>query len=111
MSLFRKSARLPEPAEALPDLAAQVFRSAVVELPQGPEAPVSATAEAALVAALAAVGEACAAETVGELCRMQRLILDWAPGQPARARAEIGWLDPLPNGMILAPPLTTAAGG
>jgi hypothetical protein len=103
--------RMPEPAEALPDLAAQVFRSAVVELPQGPEAPVSATAEAALVAALAAVGEACAAETVGDLCRMQRLILDWAPGQPARARAEIGWLDPLPNGMILAPPLTTAAGG
>lgn len=103
--------RLPEAAEELPDLAARVFRSAVVEPTQEPGAPTAASADAALEAALAAVAEACAAETVGDLCRMQRLSLDWTPGQPQRARAEIGWLDPLPSGMFVAPPLTTAPGG
>jgi hypothetical protein len=103
--------RLPEARAELPDLAAHVFRSAPVELALDPGADGSASAEAALGAALAAVSEACAAETVGDLCRMQRLSLDWTPGQPVRAHAEIGWLDPLPQGMFVAPPLTAAPGG
>ncbi|WP_137110652.1 hypothetical protein [Rhodobacter sp. SY28-1] len=103
--------RLPEPPEELPDLAAHVFQTAVVELPQDEAAPLTPTADAALGAALAAVTGACAAETVGDLCRMQRLTLDWTPGEPPRAQAVIGWLDPLPDGMFVAPPLTTAPGG
>ncbi len=103
--------RLPEPAEGLPDLAAHVFRTSQVDLTQEPGSAAAASPEAALGAALAAVTEACAAETVGDLCRMQRLALNWSPGQTARATAEIGWLDPLPQGMFVAPPLTTASGG
>ena len=103
--------RLAEPAEGLPDLAAKVFRSSPVNLSLEPGSAGTASPEAALAAALAAVNEACAAETVGDLCRMQRLSLDWRPGQPGQASAEIGWLDPLPQGMFVAPPLTTAPGG
>jgi hypothetical protein len=103
--------RLPEADAGLPDLAAHVFRSEPVEVALDAEAEGTASVEAALGAALAAVTEACAAETVGDLCRMQRLSLDWMPGQPVRARADIGWLDPLPEGMFVAPPLTTAPGG
>lgn len=103
--------RLPEPAEGLPDLAAHVFRSSPVDLSLEPGSAGAASPEAALGAALAAVAEACVAETVGTLCRMQRLSLDWMPGQAARASAVIGWLDPLPQGMFVAPPLTTAPGG
>jgi hypothetical protein len=103
--------RLPETDAELPDLAAHVFRSEPVDLALEAGAESTASAEVALAAALAAVTEACAAETVGDLCRMQRLSLDWIPGQPVSMRAEIGWLDPLPEGMFVAPPLTTAPGG
>lgn len=103
--------RLPEADAELPDLAAHVFRTQTVELPLDVEAADTASADAALAAALTAVTEACAAEMVGDLCRMLRLSVDWVPGQPVVARAEIGWLDPLPEGMFVAPPLTTAKGG
>jgi hypothetical protein len=103
--------RLPEAGAEVPDLAEHVFRSAPVDLALEAGAAGTESADAALGAVLVAVTEACAAETVGDLCRMQRLSLDWAPGQPVRARAEIGWLDPLPKGMFVAPPLTTAPGG
>jgi hypothetical protein len=33
------------------------------------------------------------------------------PGVPVVARAEIAWLDPLPKGMFVAPPLNPAKGG
>lgn len=103
--------RLPEPPEAVPDLAAHVFRSQSVLISLEPGLPEAASPDAALGAALAAVTEACAAETVGDLCRMLRLTLDWVPGQPVLASTEIGWLDPLPEGLLVAPPLTTASGG
>jgi hypothetical protein len=60
---------------------------------------------------LATVAEACAADTVGEVCRPMDLSLTWMPGQPVSARAAIAWLDPLPKGMFVAPPLDTAQGG
>ncbi|MFM7335506.1 MAG: hypothetical protein ACKO2N_13975 [Tabrizicola sp.] len=103
--------RLPDAVEALPDLAAQVFRTAPVSLMLDPGAPGAASADLALSAALTAVADACAAETVGDLCRMLRLTLDWAPGQLVQARADIGWLDPLPQGVSVAPPLTPGQGG
>lgn len=103
--------RLPDTDAELPDLAAHVFRAESVEMVLEAGAEGTASAEAALGAALATVTEACAVETAGDLCRMKRLSLDWVPGQPVRALAEIGWLDPLPQGMFVAPPLTTASGG
>lgn len=103
--------RLPEAEAELPDLAAHVFRTQAVDVALDVGAAGTASADAALAAVLAAVTEACAAETVGDLCRMLRLSVHWEPDQPVQARAEIGWLDPLPEGMFVAPPLTTAPGG
>jgi hypothetical protein len=103
--------RLKEDGVELPDLAAHVLRSDIlrVELEAGAEA--TASPEAALHAVLATVAEACAADTVGEVCRPMDLSLTWMPGQPVSARAAIAWLDPLPKGMFVAPPLDTAQGG
>lgn len=103
--------RLPDDAEDLPDLAAHVLRTDLVRVTLDPGAQGTASAEEALAAALAASTEACATETVGTHCRLMRLAVDWVPGQPISARAEIGWLDPLPKGMFVAPPLTPASGG
>ena len=97
---------MAEGTEELPDLAAHVLRSKVVGPTPEEGAGVAASADAALAAALAATTGACAAEGVGKICRPMRLTVDWRPGQPVRTSAEIAWLDPLPKGMFVAPPLT-----
>ena len=103
--------RLKETDTELPDLAAHVLRSDVVrlELPAGAEG--TATPDAALQSMLSAVATACEGEAVGEACRPMRISLDWTPGNPVSAQAEIAWLDPLPKGMFVAPPLDPASGG
>lgn len=103
--------RLKDPGTDLPDLAAHVLRSDFVRLDLEDGAEGTASPDAALQAALAAIATACEAETVGEVCRPMKLSLDWTPGRPVSARAEIAWLDPLPKGMFVAPPLDTASGG
>lgn len=103
--------RLPEGDERVPDLATQVFRAAPVALTLDAGAPGTESAEAALAAALVAAQDACGSEPVGQLCRMLRLSLDWAPGKPVQANAEIGWLDALPDGVSVAPPLTPSKDG
>ena len=103
--------RLKDPGEDLPDLAAHVLRSEIVRIDLQARAEGTATPDAALEAALAAVAVACDGETVGEACRLLRLDLDWVPGGAVTARAEIAWLDPLPKGMFVAPPLDTVPGG
>jgi hypothetical protein len=103
--------RLPDVAEDVPDLAAHVLRTEVIRLaPEAGDASAS-SAETALGDALAATAGACAAETGRTLCRPMRLSVDWLPGQPVSAQAVIGWLDPLPKGMFVAPPLDPAKGG
>lgn len=102
--------RVAEGEEELPDLAAHVLRRDAVDLSPEPGAEVASSAEAALADALAATTAACAAEGVGRLCRPMRLTVDWLPGQSVTSRAEIGWLDPLPQGMFVAPPLTSVSG-
>ena len=103
--------RLPADGVELPDLAAHVLRmdSVGLELEAGAEG--SASPETALQALLAAVAEACASETVGEICRTMEISLTWAPGQAVSGWARIAWLDPLPEGMFVAPPLETLSGG
>lgn len=103
--------RLKDDGVELPDLAAHVLRKDVVRLDLDAGAEGTASPEAALLATLATVAEACAADGVGKICRPMQLGLDWTPGQPVSARAEIAWLDPLPKGMFVAPPLEPASGG
>ena len=103
--------RLKEDGIELPDLAAHVLRTDRVGLELEAGAEGTASPEAALQAVLSAVAEACAVDAVGEICRPMELSLTWAPGQPILGRARIAWLDPLPDGMFMAPPLDTASGG
>jgi hypothetical protein len=99
--------RLKDAAAELPDLAAHVLGSSTIALELGPD---PATPDAALAAALAAVTTACGTDGVGEACRPLRLDLNLAPGRAASATATIAWLDPLPKGMFVAPPLDVASG-
>jgi hypothetical protein len=107
----------------LPDLAAHVLRTEAITpfatAPSGdePAEPAEPAAEAAKAPVLPSSGEtalaevlqsvvnSCAAEDRVATCRLLRLSLDWAPGVMPEARAEIGWLAPLPDGMTAAPPL------
>lgn len=102
--------RLDQGADEMPDLAAHVLRQGGTRLTLDPGTPGTESAEAALGAALAAATEACAAEDVGKLCRPTQLAVDWRPGAPVEAAAQIAWLSPLPDGMFVAPPLTPVAG-
>jgi hypothetical protein len=103
--------RLKDTGAELPDLAAHVLKSDIVRLELDAGAEGTASPDAALQAALAAITTACEADGVGEACRPMRVDLDWAPGRSVSARAEIAWLDPLPKGMFVAPPLDSASGG
>jgi hypothetical protein len=102
--------RFAEGAEEVPDLAAHVLRQDGTRLTLDPGTPGTESAEAALGAALAAATEACAAEGVGKLCRPMQLAVDWRPGAPVEAAAEIAWLSPLPDGMFVAPSLSPVTG-
>lgn len=103
--------RLKESGDELPDLAAHVLRSDPVSFEVEPGAEGSASPDAALRLLLATVATACAAEDIGQACRPTRLDIDWMPGRFMVARARIAWLDPLPAGMFVAPPLDPAKGG
>ncbi|MCU0904796.1 MAG: hypothetical protein MUE83_13110 [Tabrizicola sp.] len=98
--------RLAEAADGLPDLAAHVLNGDIAQLALDPGAAGTESAEAALAAALRSATEACAADGVGQLCRLMQLAVVWAPGGPMQAQARIAWLDPLPDGIFAAPPLT-----
>lgn len=103
--------RLKDVTEELPDLATHVMKRETVSLALDVGAEGAASPDAALAAALEAADTACQAEAVGEACRPLRLDVDWAPGTAVSARAEIAWLDPLPKGMMVAPPLDAVPGG
>lgn len=102
--------RLKETGDELPDLAAHVLRSDLVSFEAQPGTEGSASPDAALRSLLASVATACAAEDIGQACRPTRLDIDWMPGRSVVGRARIAWLDPLPAGMFVAPPLDTAKG-
>ncbi len=102
--------RLAEGADPLPDLAAHVLAGDTARLTLDPGAAGTESAEAALAAALGTATEACTADGVGQLCRLMQLAVVWAPGGPVEAQARIAWLDPLPEGMVIAPPLTPPTG-
>jgi hypothetical protein len=102
--------RLKPSGEELPDLAAHVLRSDYVRLDLEPGAEGATSPDAALSALLTAVAAACSAEGIGQACRPMRLDIDWTPGLPVSAMAVIAWLDALPKGMFVAPPLDPAQG-
>ena len=103
--------QLKQTADDLPDLATQVLRSDALQMDFESGAEGTQSPEAALAAMLALVSETCAGDTVGAGCRPLRLEVDWATARPVSARAVIAWLDPLPQGMFVAPPLDAGQGG
>jgi hypothetical protein len=98
-------------ASELPDLATHVLRSEVVRFGLDAGAPGSESPEAALATAVDLARTACASEQVGQVCRVQKIVGEWMPGQPLSFRAEVAWLDPLPDGVFTAPPLEPAPEG
>lgn len=90
---------------ALPDLAAHVLRTEVVQ-PDPVVQPPPASAESALTELVATAVAACAAEDrAAPSCRVLGLEVDWSPGAPRKGEARIGWLAPLPDGMSSLPPI------
>lgn len=96
----------------LPDLAAHVLRTDTVQLDLAAGVAGTESADAAVAAAVAAVAAACADEEGAKaFCRLMSLKLAWKPDSPISIQARIAWLEALPNGMYMAPPLEPAAGG
>ncbi len=96
-----------KPDAELPDLAQHVLVPQPVPLAVEVGSPATASAEAGLTALVEAAAAACAAEGAGQVCRVLNLSVDWAPARLV-AEARIGWLAPLPEGVIPAPPLGPA---
>lgn len=92
----------------LPDLARHVLETRIVELAPAGEGGMPASVELALQSLLMTAEAACSAEDAGQACRVLRLSLDYAPGRPARGRAVIGSLYPLPETIRTAPELIPA---
>jgi hypothetical protein len=123
--------RLKPEADPLPDLGARVFQSEILAIGDDPTAvtvPEEATEAAeddaapaevanpldaasvtdALAALAATVVQACSAADDRQACRILSLSLDWAADAPAFGQGRVGWLEPLPEGMIPAPSLDPA---
>ncbi len=125
--------RLKPEADPLPDLGAHVFLSeilavgddpAAVTVPAPEEAAEPAEDDAApaevanplaaasvtdaLAALVATVVQTCSDAEDRQACRLLSLSLDWAPGTPGFGQGRVGWLEPLPEGMLLAPSLDPA---
>lgn len=124
--------RLKPEADPLPDLGTRVFQSELLTIGTDPDAPavatpaedadaaaedaapdavnplVAASAAEALTALVTTVVQTCLDADDRQACRIMALSLDWAPGAPAFGQARIGWLAPLPEGMIPAPSLDPA---
>jgi hypothetical protein len=102
--------RLKDAGTEVPDLATHVFRSETVALDLEAGAEGTASPDAALGVLVAAATAACEGDSAGELCRPTRFSLTWVAGQPVVAEAGIGWLDQMPEGMLVAPPLEPESG-
>ena len=81
-----------------------------------PASAVRARLAPTLAAAIAAIAANAGAQTPTGLSivpsvQVRQIVTNNVELSPTQARAEIGWLDPLPEGMFVAPPLTTAKGG
>lgn len=97
--------RLKMPETPLPDLAAHVLDRETVQPDIAADPAVADSAESLLAATLQAALTACADEERAATCRLLGVRLDWLPRATPLAQAEIGWLRPLPDGMIPVLPL------
>jgi len=103
--------RLKPDVADLPDLAEQVFGSLDVEIGVAPEVVPGNTAATALAAVVEAGLLACSADSAGYPCRIIGLTLDWAPAVPFQGVATVGWLSPLPDGVLAIPEIRTLPEG
>ena len=102
--------RLKPVEQPLPDLATHVLMTKTISLDfeanvggvPGPEALLASAADAAVAA--------CEAVRKVKACRVLGLETTWYDNASGAARARIGWLAPLPEGMFPAPPLGMVGG-
>lgn len=95
-----------KPAETeLPDLARSALSNESLNIVVDPASGRADTADTLLAAAAEAALAACADPARQKACRVLRLDLIWRGKGIGVARAEVGWLIPLPQGMFPVPPL------
>ena len=95
-----------KPAEtALPDLAEYALAIETLNISIDPASGLADTADDLLRASAEAALSACADPSHQKACRVLRLDLIWRGKGAGVARAEVGWLKPLPKGMFPVAPL------
>lgn len=102
--------RLKPSDEALPDLGAHVLMTDSVSLDFEGGADGARIPEELLASAVTAALSACDAVKGAKACRVMGLDTTWFDNGSGAARARIGWLAPLPKGLIAAPPLGAPGG-
>ena len=100
-----------------PDPLSRVFRTERLPWPGSPGAEDTAaldraaTIQAAVAALAADARGACDRPPAGQACRILDMALEWSPDAPPQGEVRIGWLDPLPRGLVTAPSLDPAPEG
>lgn len=102
--------RLKPSDEALPDLAAHVLMSDTIGREFAAGAEGAGMPEELLGSAADAAVAACGALKGGKSCRVTGLDVTWFDNGSGAVRARIGWLAPLPQGIVTAPPLGVPGG-
>lgn len=102
--------RLKPADEALPDLATHVLMSDRISQEYETGADAAPRPEDLLGAAVEAALAACAATKGARSCRVMGIDATWFDSGAGTAQARIGWLAPLPKGMVTAPPLGKPGG-
>lgn len=103
--------RLKPDAVELPDLSTRILQTEWLDLEFAAGIDSAESTQAALAATVEAASAVCDSKPAPQTCRVMRLALDWSAGSGAVARVQIGWLVPLPDGMVPAPPLDPAPKG
>lgn len=103
--------RLKDDGADLPDLAAHVLRQERVNVDVTAIQAAAVSPEAVLRSVASAVTAACSSDPPREACRPLRFGISLSPGMGKSAWADIAWLDPLPEGIFVAPPLDSSPGG
>jgi hypothetical protein len=102
--------RLKPAADALPDLASHVLMTDTVSLDFDAGAEGARVPEELLESTVDAALAACDAVKGGKACRVMGIDTTWFDNGSGAARARIGWLAPLPKGLVAAPPLDVSGG-
>jgi hypothetical protein len=97
--------RLKTSDDDLPDLAAHALNTDKFEINLAEDTEAPRTVEEFTRLAIDSALQSCDAIENAKACRIMKLNITWYESGTGAARAEIGWMSPLPKGILPAPPL------